>query len=241
MPPFKRRTSTSSPSLASPRSAPPRRPSTLDFMAHKNGAAAEAQQAHKHDDAERLHDLGYEQGASPSSPSPPRLLLLVLTASVPAELKRGWSTIESVGASFSVISVCTGITTSFLLGMTNGGPGVMSASTLTSAALVALADSCSLCVRRYRLDLRQYHDHVRRSALARSDPFPQTDPRGRAGSSPPRWPRSCRPSPRQEGRCTGRHSSLGPSTARSPPTRLPGSTSSARSPSRRASPSVRPT
>ncbi|GAA5899064.1 hypothetical protein JCM8208_002992 [Rhodotorula glutinis] len=71
-------------------------------MVHKDAATAEAQQAHKHDDADRLHELGYDQ-----------------------ELKRGWSTLESVGASFSVISVCTGITTSFLLGMTNGGPGVM--------------------------------------------------------------------------------------------------------------------
>ncbi|GAA5948120.1 hypothetical protein JCM3775_006095, partial [Rhodotorula graminis] len=73
-----------------------------DIMAHKDAAAAEAQPVHKADDSERLHELGYDQ-----------------------ELKRGWSTLESVGASFSVISVCTGITTSFLLGMTNGGPGVM--------------------------------------------------------------------------------------------------------------------
>ncbi|GAA5854380.1 hypothetical protein JCM9279_001027 [Rhodotorula babjevae] len=71
-------------------------------MGLSDGAAAEAQQAHKHDDADRLHEMGYDQ-----------------------ELKRGWSTLESVGASFSVISVCTGITTSFFFGMTNGGPAVM--------------------------------------------------------------------------------------------------------------------
>ncbi|GAA6055295.1 hypothetical protein JCM3770_004824 [Rhodotorula araucariae] len=65
-------------------------------------ANLEAQPAASKQDADRLHELGYDQ-----------------------DLKRGWSTLESFGSSFSVISVCTGITTSFLLGLTNGGPGTM--------------------------------------------------------------------------------------------------------------------
>ncbi|GAA5993384.1 hypothetical protein JCM10908_002639 [Rhodotorula pacifica] len=54
-------------------------------------------------DAARLGELGYKQ-----------------------ELRREWSTLESFAISFSIISICTGLTTSFLLGMTNGGSGVMS-------------------------------------------------------------------------------------------------------------------
>ncbi|BGP56224.1 hypothetical protein JCM8202_005773 [Rhodotorula sphaerocarpa] len=54
-------------------------------------------------DAARLGELGYEQ-----------------------ELKRGFSTLESFAISFSIISICTGLTTGFELGMTNGGSGVMS-------------------------------------------------------------------------------------------------------------------
>ncbi|BGP00066.1 polyamine transporter tpo5 [Rhodotorula toruloides] len=72
---------------------------------HLSPSTAEAQQ-HPHgyvDDADRLAQLGYEQ-----------------------ELTRGWSALESFGISFSIISICTGITTSFSLGLTNGGPGVMS-------------------------------------------------------------------------------------------------------------------
>ncbi|GAA5897682.1 hypothetical protein JCM6882_000067 [Rhodosporidiobolus microsporus] len=76
-------------------------------------------------DADRLAELGYEQ-----------------------ELKRGWSTLENMGASFSIISVCTGITTSFLLGMTNGGPGVMSigwicVSTMTMFVALSMAEIVS--------------------------------------------------------------------------------------------------
>ncbi|POY71091.1 hypothetical protein BMF94_5848 [Rhodotorula taiwanensis] len=54
-------------------------------------------------DAAKLGELGYEQ-----------------------ELRREWSTLESFAISFSIISICTGITTSFELGLTNGGPAVMS-------------------------------------------------------------------------------------------------------------------
>ncbi|GAA6044206.1 hypothetical protein JCM8097_004672 [Rhodosporidiobolus ruineniae] len=53
-------------------------------------------------DADRLAELGYEQ-----------------------ELKRGWGLIENFGCSFSIIAIVSGVTTSFELGLTNGGPGTM--------------------------------------------------------------------------------------------------------------------
>ncbi|EGX52969.1 hypothetical protein AOL_s00007g305 [Orbilia oligospora ATCC 24927] len=54
-------------------------------------------------DEDRLAELGYKQ-----------------------DLKREWSLIHNFGASFSIISVITGITTLFQYGLTTGGPGVMS-------------------------------------------------------------------------------------------------------------------
>ncbi|BGP16844.1 hypothetical protein JCM10213_003336 [Rhodosporidiobolus nylandii] len=76
-------------------------------------------------DANRLADLGYEQ-----------------------ELRRGWSMLESFGVSFSIISICTGITTSFMLGLTNGGPGVMSigwicVSAMTMTVALSMAEIVS--------------------------------------------------------------------------------------------------
>ncbi|KAL8724489.1 MAG: hypothetical protein Q9166_007923 [cf. Caloplaca sp. 2 TL-2023] len=42
------------------------------------------------------------------------------------ELRREWSLLHNFGASFSIISVITGITTLFSYGLNTGGPGVMS-------------------------------------------------------------------------------------------------------------------
>ncbi|KAL8791236.1 MAG: hypothetical protein Q9213_000193 [Squamulea squamosa] len=42
------------------------------------------------------------------------------------ELRREWSLLHNFGASFSIISVITGITTLFGYGLNTGGPGVMS-------------------------------------------------------------------------------------------------------------------
>jgi len=42
------------------------------------------------------------------------------------ELDRSWGLLHNFGVSFSIISVCTGITTLFEYGLTTGGPGVMS-------------------------------------------------------------------------------------------------------------------
>lgn len=53
-------------------------------------------------DEHRLAELGYSQ-----------------------ELKREWGVLQNFGASFSIISVITGITTLFATGLTCGGPGVM--------------------------------------------------------------------------------------------------------------------
>ncbi|GAA5851752.1 hypothetical protein JCM8547_001195 [Rhodosporidiobolus lusitaniae] len=79
----------------------------------------------RHDDADKLADLGYEQ-----------------------ELTRGWGVLESFGTSFSIISICTGITTNFLLGLTNGGPGVMSigwicASLMTMSVAMSMSEIVS--------------------------------------------------------------------------------------------------
>lgn len=54
-------------------------------------------------DAAALGQLGYEQ-----------------------ELKREWTVLHNFGASFSIISIITGITTLFSYGLTTGGPAVMS-------------------------------------------------------------------------------------------------------------------
>ncbi|KAI4125341.1 MAG: hypothetical protein LQ338_004300 [Usnochroma carphineum] len=42
------------------------------------------------------------------------------------ELRREWSLLHNFGASFSIVSAITGITTLFSYGLNTGGPGVMS-------------------------------------------------------------------------------------------------------------------
>ncbi|GAA6010314.1 hypothetical protein JCM11491_006263 [Sporobolomyces phaffii] len=76
-------------------------------------------------DGEVLADLGYKQ-----------------------ELKRGFSTLENFGISFTIISVITGITTQFAFGLSNGGPGVMSVgwiivSCFTMIVALAMAEVVS--------------------------------------------------------------------------------------------------
>ncbi|KAI4161517.1 MAG: hypothetical protein LQ342_004801 [Letrouitia transgressa] len=60
-------------------------------------------QGHKGSDEVRLAELGYGQA-----------------------LRREWSLLHNFGASFSIISVITGITSLFSYGLNTGGPGVMS-------------------------------------------------------------------------------------------------------------------
>ncbi|GAA5929094.1 uncharacterized protein JCM15063_004048 [Sporobolomyces koalae] len=72
-------------------------------MAEKAELGHETVETRGGSDGDVLADLGYKQ-----------------------ELQRGFSTLESFGISFSIISIITGITTQFAFGLSNGGPGVMS-------------------------------------------------------------------------------------------------------------------
>ncbi|GEM07781.1 amino acid transmembrane transporter [Rhodotorula toruloides] len=101
----------------------PSSPPSPSLAKHLSPSTAEAQQ-HPHgyvDDVDRLAQLGYEQ-----------------------ELTRGWSALESFGISFSIISICTGITTSFSLGLTNGGPGVMSIGWICVSFMTMCAEFVAL-------------------------------------------------------------------------------------------------
>ncbi|GAA6058903.1 hypothetical protein JCM10212_002855 [Sporobolomyces blumeae] len=77
-------------------------PSSSFGISEKEPAGHEPSSSGNHD-GDVLADLGYKQ-----------------------ELSRGFSTLESFGISFSIISVITGITTQFAFGLATGGPGVMS-------------------------------------------------------------------------------------------------------------------
>lgn len=58
------------------------------------------------------------------------------------ELRREWSLLHNFGASFSIISVVTGITTLFAYGLNTGGPGVMTVGWIVVSMFTLIIGAC---------------------------------------------------------------------------------------------------